>query len=53
MAPRYRVRRQDDAEYWCVWDTETDEPAEAHGVRYINLRQEEAREEAEALNNPE
>lgn len=38
---------------WCVWDKETDAPAEANGMRYVNLRQEEAHEEAEGLNNPE
>jgi hypothetical protein len=50
---RYRVRRQSDGN-WCVWDTKTDKPAETpHGVRHVNLRQDEAIEEAEALNNPQ
>ena len=50
---RYRVRRQSDGN-WCVWDTKTDKPAETpHGMRHVNLRQDEAIEEAEALNNPQ
>jgi hypothetical protein len=46
---RYQTSKQDDG-MWCVWDTQTDEPAEAHGKRCINLRYEEAVEEAETLN---
>jgi hypothetical protein len=46
---RYEVRKQDD-EYWCVWDTETDRPAEAHGTRYVHLQYDEAVEEADTLN---
>lgn len=38
---------------WCVWDSETGAPAEAHGFRYINLRRDEAEDDAETLNNPE
>jgi hypothetical protein len=47
---RYKVRKQEDG-FWCVWDTENDEPAEAHGMRYINLRYDEAMEDAETLNH--
>jgi hypothetical protein len=50
MGKRYTIRRQSDGE-WCVWDTQTDAPAEAHGSRYINLRQDEAVEDAETLND--
>jgi hypothetical protein len=52
MAPRYTVRKQDH-EYYCVWDKETDAPAEARGTRYIDLRFDEAIDDAETLNNPE
>jgi len=38
---------------WCVWDNETSTQAEANGMRYINLRYDEAVEGAEELNNPE
>jgi hypothetical protein len=47
---RYEVRKQDDGEYWCVWDTETDEPAKTRRFRYVNLQYDEAVEEADALN---
>jgi hypothetical protein len=57
---RYTVRqytedgfKSPDEHCWAVWDKETDAPAEAHGFKYINLRQEKAREEAETLNDAE
>lgn len=55
MAPRFTVRRQDDGEYYCVWDNETDDVAtSADGAfQYINLDRNEAFEEADNLNNPD
>jgi hypothetical protein len=38
---------------WCVWDNAADAEAEAHEMRYINLRYDEALEAAEELNHPE
>jgi hypothetical protein len=46
---RYAIRKQDDGLY-CVWDTETDSPAEAHDFRYVNLRWDEAEEARDELN---
>jgi hypothetical protein len=50
MLMRYTVRNQGDG-YYCVWDNETDEAAEAHGMRYINLSREKAFDEAQDLND--
>lgn len=47
---RYTVQKQADGEYYCVWDNERDAPAEAFGMRYINLRYEKASEEADTMN---
>ena len=49
---RYTLRRQDNG-LWSVWDSETDAPAEAYGICYINLAYEEAVEERDNLNPPE
>jgi hypothetical protein len=50
MGKRYTVRNQGDG-YYCVWDNETDEAAEAHGMRYINLSYEKAFDEAKDMND--
>src|SRR5260370_16654393 len=50
---RYRVRRQSDGN-WCVWDTQTDKPAETpHGVPHANLRQSQPIQQAEPPTNPQ
>jgi hypothetical protein len=58
MAKRYEARPQPasltgGADFWYVWDTQTKAPAEAHGMRYINLRKDEAIDDAEMLNGAE
>jgi hypothetical protein len=51
-APRYTVQKQSDGDY-CVWDSEADGVAtSADGaIRYANLEEEEAFDEADDLNN--
>jgi hypothetical protein len=46
---RYTVRRQSDGDY-CVWDAQTDKPAELHGMRYVNLSFDKACDEVILLN---
>ena len=46
---RYVVRRQENRQY-CIWDTKTDQPAEADGGRYVNLQFDEALNFVELLN---
>ena len=49
---RYVVRRQENRDY-CVWDVETDRPAEADGRRYVDLPLDEALDFAAQLNGAE
>jgi len=46
---RYVVRRQENRQY-SVWDTKTDQPAEADGRRYVDLQFDEAIDSAQLLN---
>ena len=46
---KYVVRRQENGEY-CIWNTNTDKPAEADDRRYINLQFDEAIDHARSLN---
>lgn len=57
---RYTVRRYSDDGFkpdpavgFCVWDNQTNSPAESHSFRFINLSREKAEHEADNLNNPD
>ncbi len=47
---RYTLRKQGDG-LWCIWDKETNAPAEAHEMRYINLDYDKAVEARDDLNS--